>query len=276
MDTHIFRCDLHTHSRNSHDAVHSVAEMAKSAIEKNISAFAITDHCDMQYFVERDMPACIANSVAETAQAAADFAGKVTLLKGVEIGEGIWLEEETKALLQSHDFDVIIGSVHEIKFKNYRKPYSLIDFTQMSSEEIPEFLNMYFDDLLETLKKLPCDVMAHLTCPFRYINGKYHLGVDARQFERKIDEILRYIIDHSIALEINTSGVAPENGYFMPDEWIVEKYKNMGGYLVTIGSDAHIPDNLGKGFDEAVSLLRKYHFTQYYYYKNRKSIPCAI
>ncbi len=61
-----------------------------------------------------------------------------------------------------------------------------------------------------------------------------------------------------------------------PDEWIIKRFKELGGYLVTLGSDAHIPQNVGKGFDRAIETLKKYGYEKYFYYKNRKSTECKI
>ena len=118
--------------------------------------------------------------------------------------------------------------------------------------------------------------MAHLTCPLRYINGKYKLNFDIKPYEGKIETILNYIIEHGISMEVNTSGMGGENGYYMPDEWIIEKYRDMGGYLVTIGSDAHVSENIGKAFEDVTALLKKLGFRHYFYYKNRVNIPCAL
>ena len=92
------------------------------------------------------------------------------------------------------------------------------------------------------------------------------------KYEKQIDKILRLIIDRSLALEVNTSCDA----FFMPDEWIIRKYREMGGYLVTVGSDAHIPQNVGKSFEKAIDMLRKLGFENYYYYENRIGIQCKI
>ena len=118
------------------------------------------------------------------------------------------------------------------------------------------------------------DVLAHLTCPLRYINGKYKRNVSSRRYEEKIIEILKYIIENAIAMEINTSGIG--NGFLMPDEWIIKKFKDMGGYLITLGSDTHMSQNVGNGFGEALERLKKYGFVNCYYYKNRKNIQYKI
>ena len=265
-----FLCDMHIHSQSSHDSTSKVVDIADACVRNNISVFAVTDHCDIQYYVNRNMPLCMKNSYEETLEASRIFDGKVKILKGIEIGEGIWNREFTKEILEKHDYDVVIGSVHAVRYKNYTDPYSIIDFSKMEMNKIYEYLSMYFDEMLEMIQTVPIDIMAHINCPLRYINGKFGRNADVLRFEDKIDKILDYIIEHSIAIEINTSVLNTYN------ESIIEKFRNKGGYLVTIGSDAHIPENVGKDFDKAINLLKKYGFRKYYYYEKRKSIPCEI
>ena len=133
-------------------------------------------------------------------------------------------------------------------------------------------MHTYFDDVFTTLTTLPCDIMAHLTCPLRYINGKYNRSISSRDYEEQITKILEYIIKNSIAMEINTSGIGTAFNTLMPDEWIIKKYYEMGGYLITLGSDAHISENIGNGFNEAIAFLKETGFKKCYYYKNRKAI----
>ena len=118
--------------------------------------------------------------------------------------------------------------------------------------------------------------MAHLTCPLRYINGKYGLGVNSLKYEKQIDKILDYVIEKSIAMEINTSGIGSFYGELMPDPWIIKRFKNKGGYLVTIGSDAHASQHVGNGFDVSINLLKEYGFDSYYYYEKRKAVRVGI
>ena len=146
----------------------------------------------------------------------------------------------------------------------------------MMKEDIAEYVNKYFDEVLEMLEKIPCDIMAHLTCPLFYINGKYKRNIDVRDYEGKIHKILRYIIDNTIAMEINTSKINVPYNRHMPDEWIIEKFRDMGGYLITLGSDAHIAEKVGNAFNETIYMLKKYGFKNYYYYQNRKNIQCKI
>lgn len=269
-------CDMHVHSHNSHDSRAPIASTAAEAVKRGVSVFAITDHSDTQYYFSGEIPQRIAASVREVQETAPQFADKVEILTGVEIGEMVWDEFHADELLHAHDYDVVIGSVHAVRYKEWSDPYSLQDLSKIPAAELVGFMDKYFDEVLETLQKLPCDIMAHLTCPLRYINYKFGLNFDIRPYEDKITRILAYIIENAIAMEINTSGMNGENGYYMPDEWIIEKYRDMGGYLVTVGSDAHVSEHIGKAFGDALSMLKRLGFRHYYYYKERINIPCAL
>lgn len=267
---------MHVHSEHSHDSQSPISEITNTAANNGVSIVAITDHCDIQYYHEGNMPRRIANAMRDIDAERKNTACKIELLKGIEIGEGLWNEDYVQKILAMHEYDVVLGSVHAVRYKNYIEPFSTIDFSKMSSQDLEGYLHQYFDDLFEMLQKIPCDIMAHLTVPFRYICGKYHLFPDMQKYEAQIHRILQYIINNSIAMEINTSCLESAYDSLLPDEWIIETFKNMGGYLITLGSDAHVPANIGKGFETAIKVLRKYDFKNYYYYRHRKSIPCAI
>lgn len=267
--------DMHTHSESSHDSTCPVTEMAESALKRGLKGFAVTDHCDIEYCRSLDLNKLTGGSVA--AAAAMKNSG-IDVLKGVEIGEAFWFPDAAEEILTGFDFDVVIGSVHAVKFDGYEMPYSVIDFKEMGEETIKKYLDKYFDDMYVMLEKCDFDVLAHLTCPFRYINGKYGLGIDARSYRDKIEKILKEIINRSIALEINTSCVHEDSAYreFMPERWIAERYRDMGGYLITIGSDAHVSQNSANAFDMAYAMIKDIGFKNIYYYRNRRAVACAV
>ena len=136
-------CDTHVHSKSSHDSVAPVVETAKACIDKGISVVAITDDCDIQYYEEQNVPSLISNSVAETRLAAKEFEGKLKILTGVEIGEGIWNLGYTAKIVNSFDFDVIISSVHAVRYKDYTDSYSTIDFSKMARADLEKYLETY-------------------------------------------------------------------------------------------------------------------------------------
>ncbi len=267
--------DMHTHSEHSHDSQCPIAAMAESQKQRGTTGFAVTDHCDVEYHESLPLATMISASVADATALNEQMEG-IDILHGVEIGEGFWCLPVAEQMMTLQPYDVVIGSVHAVKFDGYEMPYSTIDFGAMGAAAAAQYFDAYLDDLLTMLQQTSPDIMAHLTCPLRYMNGKYGLNIDCRRYTDKIEAILQLIIRRGIALEINTSCVGSGYDELMPEEWIIERYAALGGTLVTLGSDAHIASNAAHAFDRALACLKKHGFTHIYYYKNRHAHACAI
>lgn len=268
--------DMHTHSRNSHDSLCPIENMAESAKYRGLAGFAVTDHCDIEHYRHFDYEENINSSRKEAQLAEKNTSSKI--LKGIEIGEGFWHPNVQKDIVERYDFDVVIGSVHAVRLEGYSKPYSMLDFSEMSAELVDEILETYFDDMIDLIECCNFDILAHLTCPLRYINGKYELNVDAKKYESKIRKILKLVLKRKIALEANTSCLYSGSKYaeIMPEEWILKMYKELGGYLITIGSDAHIAENSANAFEYTYEILKKIGFKNLYYFENREAVQCTV
>ena len=266
---------MHTHSENSHDSICKIEDMCVSQLNKGTFIFAVTDHFDTDSFMDYDVFTPI-KTACKTAYALNEkYKGKLLVLRGIEISEGFLYPEIYKKAISMEEYDVVIGSVHLVRYKDLTYAYSKIDFSSLSNQTITEYIDAYFDDVITLTETTDFDILAHLTCPLRYIKGKYKIGVDMLKYEKKIEKILGEIIKKGIALEVNTSSFGLL-GEFMPSVDILKKYYDMGGYLITLGSDAHTCDNASKNFDEAVKQIKKTGFENIYYYKNRKPIKIEI
>ena len=250
--------------------------MAQSAKNHGLSAFAVTDHCDIEFCNEIDIDKIIESSHRDADEAQHKIG--IPVIKGAELSEMIMYPDKAKGYIKKHECDVVIGSVHMVLIEGVDVPYSLVDFSKFDDNTLHTFLDRYFDDMLKTVREHSFDILAHLTCPLRYINGKYHRGVSLEPYMKKIKTILSEIIKRGIALEVNTSCVYDGSGYpeFMPNESIIRLYRSMGGYLVTTASDAHTAENCANSFDSLYALLREIGFKNIYYYKNRCAVQCAL
>lgn len=267
--------DMHTHSQYSHDSTELIRNTYETQKSKGIAMFAVTDHCDVFEYANGDTFDYIAESFDDVVSVNKDSDGSVTVLSGVEIGEGFWYPDAARGVEKMKPYDVILGSVHVIKIPNEVKAYSCTDFTHFTDEDVFDYLTMYFRDMLQMLETREFDVLTHLTCPIRYLCGKYGLEVDITSHLETIKKILQIIIDKGIALEVNTSSYGMINN-FMPDESILKMYYDMGGYLITLGSDAHIASNAAMYFDEAIKCLKNIGFRNIFYYKNRQCYQCSL
>ncbi len=267
--------DMHAHSCHSHDAKPSIEEMARVAVQKGLSYLAITDHCDVEYAERLDLPQMTLEAVQDTAKTHQNTPD-VTLLNGVEMGESFWFPHAAKEVLATPDLDVVIGSVHAVRFQDLTPPYAPFDFGAMGKETCEAFFAQYLKDMQTMLAETEFDILAHLTCPLRYINGKFGLGVDCRQYEATIEEILKTIIQKGIALEVNTSCKGSAYDQWMPERWILERYHQMGGYLITCGGDAHLAQRIAHEFDPLLKELKEIGFEAIYLVKNRRFLQCTL
>ncbi len=264
--------DMHLHSSCSHDAHSPIPHIAERAISKGVRAFAVTDHLDLHLAKAKDVFSCVDDSIRLATEYKSELSDRVKILRGVEIGEGIWYKERVTRLLSEYELDVVLGSVHTVRTAEGPRLYCEMDFSCVTDDGLYSFMSLYFAELFEMASTLPFDILSHLTCPLRYINAKYGRAYDIKRHEAQIDRILRKIIARSIALEVNTSC----EDFLMPDEWILRRYRELGGYLITLGSDAHIASNIAKGFDGALQTLRRLGFSHYYFYENRTPVAVKI
>ncbi len=268
--------DCHVHTKYSHDSTCDPMAHCTAAVERGLRGICVTDHCDLEYAYKMDVVTPIVESVKEAAACNEAYSGALAVYTGVEYSESIWDMNAYNKLISATAYDCVLGSIHAVQYKDYTVPYSRIDFSQMTDEDVRGYLHAYFREMREMMERCDMDVLTHLTCPLRYIVGKYKLTVDMTEYEHEIGEILSIAVDKRYALEINTSGIGSFYGEYMPYESILRKFREKGGYLITLASDAHTADRVGNGFAEAAEMLKNIGFTNAYYYKQRLPIPYAL
>lgn len=255
--------DSHMHTTNS-DGQNTLIQMCDYAAANGIQGITITNHADMNFYESRDTYNRIKGDIREIRQAQRDYAGRLEVMCGVELGEYLYAPENAKQILELTEYDCILNSVHLVPAARWDKPYNRIVFSEDGTdEELQNYLKLYFDLLSDTVDAFDFDVLAHIACPVRYMTGKYGRTTNALEFEPKIREILQKIIDRNIALEWNSAG-------FQQNEEIFAIYYQMGGRLITLGSDAHSCGGIAGHFEEVKAVLKQCGFTHYHYFKNRR------
>lgn len=257
--------DLHTHCTLSFDGKSSAEEMVKRAVELGVRYYALTDHIDLGEFPDKDfdLEATVNGAREQIPALQRKYAGSTELLYGVELGQAVHDRELTEKLLAENDYDFVIGSTHFIRG---HEDFYFLDYTDM---DVPELMRLYFDELLETAEWGRFDVMGHITYPLRYITGDHGIDVDLSRYGSIIDEILRTIIKNGKGIEINTSGLRQKYGRMFPDADIVRRYRELGGRILTVGSDAHCTADLGKGIENGIKAARECGFTEIAIFRKR-------
>ena len=266
----MIRSDCHMHTEFSTDSEAPVRAMADAALAKGLTEICITDHYDKDYPPVPDVegtaflfePEEYFQTLSEVRN---EYAGRIDVRTGIEIGLQPHLGEFYRDFIRKHPFDFVIGSTHTPRGK--KDPY----FTDFSQVENPYLvLDAYFAEELELAREADFDTLAHLTYPLRYIVGDYGIPIDVSRYAGAIDEIFRTLVRREKALEVNTSGLRQKIGCLLPERDMLLRYRELGGRLVTLGSDAHKSADVGKGLEEGGAALRECGFTHYAVYRQRR------
>lgn len=263
-------CDSHTHSRNSFDAESTVSEMCQAAIDRGLSALTITDHCEAAFIncgedcefgsFDRQIP----QSIRDIHESKKAFEGKLQVLCGLELGEPMHDPEQTKKALAYGDFDFILASVHNLRGV---QDFYFLDY---STVDIPMILHAYFEELAETAAFPHFDSLSHLTYPLRYIVEREGFYPDLMPYREQIDRVFNILIKNKKALEINVSGLFKPIGRTLPDLPLVRRFRELGGEYITLGTDAHSANMVGRGLEKGAEVARQAGFTHYTVFVNHQ------
>lgn len=264
--THKFACDCHNHSACSPDGKHPVSAMLARAQALGLYAWTLTDHCECNAYEQQYRQR---TGDAWQAMAEARSPGGLRFYRGVELGQPMQDLAGAEEAVKRFDYDFIIGSLHNLRGE---EDFYYMDAAAMPLEQVHGLLDRYWDEVLEMLDWGGFDSLGHLTYPLRYIQGEGGVFVDLERHAGKIREVLSLVVEKGIALEVNTSGLRQKLGETMPNLELLRRYRALGGELVTLGSDAHCTEDLGKGIDEGMELLKAAGFTQLAVYEKRRPV----
>lgn len=255
--------DLHTHSGYSEDAVarDSVHDTVQAAVDKGIAVHAITDHKDFCY-VEPPHPLDIEAVQRDIAAAQQHFAGQITLLSGIELGQ-IHAHPDAMDYLSTYKFDVVIGSLHQM-------PNDIdIYFHEHDKLDNDQFLRDYFTELQKMVEFGGFDVLAHIDYPLRVMQyGDYYPTFD--HYMDCITPVLQEVIRREYALEINAAGLFGWQKKVGPPDCVLAEYRRLGGKRISIGSDAHSAKDIGRGLTECIAHAKAFGFDAVTYFQNRQ------
>jgi len=243
-------------------------DMALRGIELGLTDMCFTEHMDIDFIYpdpgEDGMYELNTDSyLYELIRCKEKYAGKVKLLFGVELGLQPHLKREQAVYAKSYDFDFIIASSHLCNRKDPYHPY----FFEGRSDE--EGYREYFSSILENLKAFGnFDVYGHLDYVVRYGKEKdkdYHYD----KYKDILDKILETLIRDGKGIEVNTGAIGYGLKEFNPCTDILKRYRALGGEIVTVGSDAHEPDAIARGFERAAQVLTECGFRYYAVFEKR-------
>ncbi len=256
----MFKCDYHTHTYFSFDGAKESTpdSLCQAAIVNGVTDLAITDHFECNWRAEAAYPPYQADRAYEEIMAAKEkYKGKLNLTYGIEIGQANQYPEEAKALLDSHKYEFVICSIHNLKGAPdfYYWDFGAV-FRDMQPAYIGHCFERYVDELCEivdTLDKI--DTVAHLTYIYRYcaLSGNHY---DFTKHADHAEKLFSKMIAKDIALEVNVSTLWKGLGFAMPDREFLSLYKECGGRLITVGTDSHSPEHIGECVEEGFEIIK--------------------
>ncbi len=269
--------DYHVHTRYSDDSSYMMEDVIKDAIEKGIEEICITDHVDygikydwdeVETMVYRDgMPLANVDYVnweKELKSLQEKYKRQINIKMGMEFGMQVHTIDRYQQLFHRYPFDFIILSVHQVEDQEFWTQ----DFQKGRTQQ--EYIERYYQELenLVTLYK-DYSVLGHMDLIVRYDeNGLYPFD----QIKPMIQKILNIVIKDEKGIEVNTSYHRYGLNDMTPSRDILKLYRDLGGKIITIGSDSHKKEHLGAYIQSAKDELKKLGFEYYCTYEQMKPI----
>jgi len=255
--------DYHVHTYLCGHARGSLSELVLSAIEKGFSEIGIADHMPLTYTDDRTLSMAFEDLpfyVEQVLKLKEEFKGRIKVKLGIEADYEPRTFDKIKDMIDSFPFDYVIGSVHVIDDWIFDDPRFLERYDEIN---LAEFYAKYFDLSFEMVETGAYDILAHADLPKKF--GKIP-DIDLTPYYRKLLSVVRKM---KMSYEVNTAGLRWPVREIYPASEFVRIASDMR-IPVTLGSDSHCPEDVGKDFEKAIFLIRKYGYKEIATYEGRK------
>lgn len=265
----MFLYDYHMHSLNSMDGHDEILALCEKAISQGLQEISITDHFEPSSGNERYLRYNAKKYFVEIAEARQRFEGKLFIKTGVELGQPHLFPKYSLKLIDEYPYDYVLGSAHRMA--------NNVDFSEI--KYTPENLASYCLNYLKELKVMAqwdhFDCLGHLDLVKRYAAND-QLQLNLMEYRDQLADILKIVIRNGKGIEVNTSGLRQSAKECLPGFDIIRFYKQLGGEIITVGSDAHWAEDVGKGIQEGIELIKNAGFNYVAIYTNRKPTMIKI
>ncbi|SKC84919.1 histidinol-phosphatase HisJ family protein [Maledivibacter halophilus] len=245
--------DYHVHSHFSSDCKVDMKDIIEMAIKLKLKEICFTDHIDYEYCdssINFDFDIDEYTHYIETMRK--KYCANIKILKGVEIGIQPHIIEKCDNLVEGNNFDFVIASIHTCNKQDLYTGDFYLNKTPRES-----YLK-YFEELLYCIKNFKnFNVIGHLNILARYNNevAKEKLT----DYFDVLEVLFKALIERNKGIEVNTSNLRYSEELLLSNE-VLKFYHDLGGKIITIGSDTHVPDTLSYKFDYVYDILKEIGF----------------
>ncbi len=248
-------CDYHVHTDFSGDCNMPLEVACRAAVKLGIKEIAVTDHLDLDYPKE-DLSFNFDYHAysASLAKMQERYRGELNIVKGIEIGLQPHVLAKCNEFLEGKHFNFIIASLHAVD----RKELHGGDF--FAGRDKYAAFRKYLQEVYFCLKGFEkFHVLGHIDLVRRYGNYADN-SMEYNDYADLFDLIFKELIDRGKGLEINTSGFQYGLKSPHPSMAILKRYRELGGEIITIASDAHTLERLGENFSLACKMAQEAGF----------------
>lgn len=273
--------DYHVHTHFSDDSTYLMEDVIKDAIHMGMDEICFTDHVDYGIKVDWDSGQDIIYRDGEP-MANVDYPAyaeqigilrkrygdQITIRMGMEFGMQMHTILQFETLYGRYPFDFIILSVHQVEDQEFWTQ----EFQRGRTQQ--EYNERYYEEILNLVKNYQhYSVLGHLDLIVRYDEK----GVYPFEYVKSyVEEILNEVIRNGKGIEVNTSSYRYGLADTTPSREILKLYKELGGRIITLGSDSHKPEHLGVCMEETKELLRSIGFDSFCTYDKLQPIFHAL
>ena len=236
--------DYHLHTRVSFDSEEAPENTVRAAERLGLREICFTDHYDYRSDPDADHILFDLQSYADNYDSLTS--DRVKIRRGVEFGLTAWDTKELDEFLAKRDFDFVIGSVHCVEGYDPYDP----EYWQDGKDTFEKYLLC----MLECVRAHSnFDVLGHMSYVCKSPCNPTKKPLRYRDYADLCDEIMRELIKKGRGMEINTSGI-DRVGEPLPSRDYLIRFRELGGEIVTVGSDAHDAARVGNHIFDAIAL----------------------
>lgn len=243
--------DFHMHSDFSADCTVPMENMIVGAIQKGVKGICFTEHIDYDYPDETIIfDFDLQQYDQKLMQLQEKYHGLIQIQKGVEIGVQPHIIKRCEQLMAEETFDFIICSMHttDRKSLHYKEIFE--------GRTVEQAFELYYTEFLHCIKNFKqFNVLGHVDLIKRYTDQP-----STDLFHDALGEIFKEIIPDGKGIELNTSGVRYGLSHALPSDDVLTLYKQCGGEIITLGSDAHRESDIAFQFKESLERLQAIGF----------------
>ena len=261
--------DCHVHSKFSTDGEMTPEAACEKALNVGLDGLAFTDHLDFDYpgadifdNIDFEKYSIHMDGVQE------QYRNKLLVLKGIEVGIQPHVLEESLKTVRSVNFDYVLASVHIIDgIDPYYRDY-------YCGKSIREAYELYLQKILYTVVTFEeYDNIGHMEYIIRYA-GYDDRTLRYNNHKEVFDQILKELVTRGKGFEINTGSFRDKPGIVTAqnESTVLKRYRELGGEIVSLASDAHNTEYIGYKFDYFRDMLLQCGFTHIAHFKQRKPV----